>query len=88
MGAATIAIPTRWEEATFQIKQLIEEYARRSGETINVTLTGQLDAEQIYIVDDSLTPFEHQVCQNVVTELNEYVNHRLAQMLGRHAAKS
>jgi hypothetical protein len=58
MGAATIAIPTRWSEARLQIKQLIEDYGRKSGLTIDVILTGELDPEQIYIFEDSLAPAE------------------------------
>jgi hypothetical protein len=78
MGAATIAIPTRWAEATFQIKELIEDYGRKSGVTIEVILTGELDPEQIYIFEDSLAPAERVICQNAVTEVSEYVNHRLS----------
>jgi hypothetical protein len=79
MGAATIALPTRWSEATLQIKQLIEKYGRRSGVTIDVILMGQLDREQqIYIVKDSLTSVERQVRQNAITEMNDYLNHTLS----------
>jgi hypothetical protein len=78
MATATIAIPTRWEEATFQIEQFIKDYAQKSGVAFDVSLTGQLDTEQIYIFEDSLGPMERVVCQNAVSELSDYLNHRLS----------
>src|SRR5262249_18457311 len=74
MGYATIAIPTRWETATLQIKQFIEDQARESGVTFEIKLTGQWDEGQIYIVDNSLAPSERVVCQNAVSAMSDWLN--------------
>jgi multimeric flavodoxin WrbA len=74
MGAATIAIPTRWEKATFQIKQFIEDQARQFDVRFEVILTGQWDAGQIYIIDDSLASSERVVCQNAISAMNDRLN--------------
>lgn len=74
MGAVTIAIPTRWEKGAFQIKQFIEDQARQFDVRLEGILTFQLDAGEIYIVDDSLTPTERMVCQNAVSAMNDRLN--------------
>ena len=74
MGAATIAIPTRWEKATFQIKQFIEEYAQQSGVTFDVILTGQLDSGEMYITEDSLASSERIVCQSAISAMSDWLN--------------
>lgn len=79
MGAVTIAIPTRWQEGTLQIKRLIEDYAQLSGVTIEVILTGERDPEKIYIVEDSLGAAERVVCDNAISELNDRLNHGLSE---------
>jgi hypothetical protein len=75
MGAATIAIPARWEKGAFQIKQFIEDQARQFDVNFEVKLTFQWDAGAIYIVDDdSLTSTERMVCQNAVSAMNDRLN--------------
>ena len=75
MGAATIAIPTRWEKGAFQIKQFIEDQARQFDVNFEVKLTFQWDAGAIYIVDDdSLTSTERMVCQNAVSAMGDRLN--------------
>jgi hypothetical protein len=78
MGAATISIPTRWEHATFQIKQFIEDQAQQFGVTFGVILTGQWDSGQMYIMEDSLEPTERVVCQNAISAMNDRLNLELS----------
>src|SRR6266446_6347955 len=74
MAAATIAVPTRWEKAAFQIKQFIEDQARQFDVNFEVILTGQWDPGEIYIVDDSLSSSERMVCQNAISAMNDRLN--------------
>ena len=78
MNSVTIAVPTRWQPAIFQIKQFVEQYAASHNVHVSVTLTFQLDAGQIYITSDPLPPFEEQVCQNAVSALSDQLNANLS----------
>src|SRR5439155_9886851 len=64
MNTATIAIPRRWEPAMAEIKRFVEHYAQLHNAPFNVVLTYHLDAGQIHLIDDTLTEFERQVCEN------------------------
>ena len=78
MNSVTIAVPTRWQPAVFQIKQFVEEYAASHNVNVSVTFAFQLDAGQIYITGDPLPPFEEQVCQNAVSALSDQLNANLS----------
>jgi len=43
-----------------------------------VVLTYQLDAGEIYLVDDTLTEFERQVCGNAVSAISDQLNASLS----------
>jgi hypothetical protein len=78
MNTATIAIPERWQAAMGPIKRFVEHYAELHSAPFNVILTYQLDAGEIYLVDDSLTQFEREVCQNAIWGLSSQLNANLS----------
>ena len=78
MNRATISVPTRWQAAMLQIKQFIEEYAALHDVQFSVSLTFQVDAGQMYIMEDSLTQFERQVCQNAISAMSDQLNANLS----------
>ena len=78
MNTATIAIPKRWEPAMGEIKRFVEEYAQLHKARFTVVLTYQLDAGQIYLIDDTLTEFERQVCENAIHSLSDQLNANLS----------
>ncbi len=78
MNTATIAIPRRWEPAMLQIKRFVERYAELHNVHFRVVLTYQLDAGQIYLIDETLTQFERQVCENAISAISEQLNANLS----------
>lgn len=79
MNSATIAVPTRWQPAIYQIKQFVEHYAGSHGLAFDIVFTFQLDSGQMYITDDSLTEFERQVCQNAISAVSDQMNANLSE---------
>ena len=78
MNSATISVPTRWGPAVFQIKEFIEQYAAAHDLSFEVALASQLDAGQIYLIDDSLTEPERQACENAISALSTRLNANLS----------
>ncbi len=78
MNTATIAIPERWEPAMAEIKRFVERYAQLHNAPFSVTLTYQLDAGQIHLIDDTLTEFQRQVCENAIYSLSDQLNANLS----------
>ena len=78
MNTATIAVPQRWEPEMLEIKRFVERYAEMHNVYFSVVLTYQLDASQIYLVDDTLMQFERQVCENAILALSDQLNANLS----------
>jgi hypothetical protein len=78
--SVTIAIPTRWQPAAFQIKQFIEKYAASHHQSVGeVILAFQLDSGQVYVLEHSLlNESELLVCQNAVGALSTRLNANLS----------
>ena len=74
MNTATIAIPKRWELAMAEIKRFVEHYGELHHERFSVILTYELDAGQIYLVDDTLTESQRQICENAIHSLSDQLN--------------
>lgn len=75
MSRATISIPNRWDQGAFQLKEFVEQYAKRHGVQFEVVLSPQLDANRMYLTDDTLTALERQVCENAISAVSDYLNH-------------
>ena len=61
-----------------KIKRFVERYAEMHNMHFRVILTYQLEAGQIYLVDDTLTQFERQVCQNAISAISDQLNANLS----------
>ena len=77
--SATIAIPDRWQPAAFQIKTFIEEYTASLGRSVgNVSLTPQLDAGEVYLLNHSLGEPELLACVTAMKMVSTRLNANLS----------
>ena len=76
MNKVTICIPEKWSKGVFQIKSWIEYYVTKSGDSLEISLTGQIDSHEIQVQENtSLNPRVLLVIQNAVSLINNEITH-------------
>lgn len=76
MNKVTICIPEKWSEGLFQIKSWIEHYVNEVGVSLEISVSGQIDAHEIQIQENSsLNPYLLSAVQNALSLINSEITH-------------